>query len=274
MNTVVKQNIDLDEIVFAHKNREYGAYTLRKAYPKHLTWAMWISIIFFLVATGGPVIAKMLTPAKKLDELKSIQTTNKLANVKDKKQDKKDTIVPELKTQPVKATTAFLPPVVKPDELVKDTALIPTMDELKGKQVGKVTQKGDTTGGDFEFAYEEKKEEPKVVEQKHEEAQVFTYVEEMPSFPGGVGEMMQFFKANIQYPEIARRAGVEGKIYVSFVVSAGGGISGAQIVKGIGAGCDEEALRVVSLMPKWNPGKQNGNSVNVRVSIPIIFKLN
>jgi protein TonB len=113
----------------------------------------------------------------------------------------------------------------------------------------------------------------KIVEEKDEKPEVFTYVEEMPSFPGGQDEFLTYVASHIQYPEIAKRAGVEGKIFVSFVVGKDGKVSDVEVVKGIGAGCDEEAVRVIRGMPKWNPGKQNGRPVHVKVSVPIIFKL-
>ena len=95
----------------------------------------------------------------------------------------------------------------------------------------------------------------------------------MPQFPGGSSELLKFFAQNIIYPEIAKRAEVEGKINLSFIVDKNGSISDIQIVKGIGAGCDEEAVRILKMMPRWSPGKQNGKPVLTRINIPVVFKL-
>jgi protein TonB len=104
--------------------------------------------------------------------------------------------------------------------------------------------------------------------------QIFTWAEEMPEFPGGNGELLGFFAKNINYPEIAIRAGVEGKVILSFVVDKKGEIKDVNVLKGIGAGCDEEAMRIIKSMPRWNPGKQNGNAILTRINVPVVFKLN
>ena len=99
------------------------------------------------------------------------------------------------------------------------------------------------------------------------------YVEEMPTFPGGEDAFYYYVGKQIQYPEIAKRNGVEGRVYIQFVVRTDGKITDVTVAKGIGAGCDEEAVRVVRSMPKWKPGTQNGHPVNIRISIPIDYKL-
>jgi len=102
---------------------------------------------------------------------------------------------------------------------------------------------------------------------------IFTVVEEQPEFPGGNEEMFKFLGRKIKYPTAAFKADVQGKVFVSFVVSSEGDIKDVTVLKGIGHGCDEEAARVVSRFPKWTPGKQNGKAVNVRYTIPINFEL-
>ncbi|MCX6282275.1 MAG: TonB family protein [Bacteroidetes bacterium] len=99
-------------------------------------------------------------------------------------------------------------------------------------------------------------------------------VQEMPSFTGGEAELYSFLSKSLKYPYDARDLGVQGKVYVEFIVERDGSISNVRIKRGIGAGCDEEAARVVSLMPKWNPGKQNGQPVRVLFVLPIRFVLN
>ncbi len=108
---------------------------------------------------------------------------------------------------------------------------------------------------------------------KEEEQPVFQDVEVMPQFPGGFSSLSQFLAANLNYPEDAQNAGAQGTVFVSFVVSKTGDIIDVTLLKGIGYGCDEEAVRVVKLMPHWMPGKQDGRNVSVRYSLPIKFAI-
>jgi periplasmic protein TonB len=111
---------------------------------------------------------------------------------------------------------------------------------------------------------------PPVEEEKDE---VFMIVEDQPTFEGGMEAFYKFVNKNIEYPKQARRMGVEGKVFVQFVVDKDGSLSEIKVIKGIGAGCDEEAVRALKESPKWKPGKQRGRPVKVRMSLPISFKL-
>ncbi len=91
----------------------------------------------------------------------------------------------------------------------------------------------------------------------------------MPEYPGGVQEMMNFLANNLTYPEKARREKIQGRVFVNFVVEKDGAVSNVNILRGIGAGCDEEAKRVVELMPNWKPGEQNGEPVRVSFNLPV-----
>jgi protein TonB len=108
-------------------------------------------------------------------------------------------------------------------------------------------------------------------EEKAEE--IFTIVEDQPTPEGGMAAFYQYVQKNLKYPAQARRMGIEGKVFVQFVVDKDGTIQDVKAVKGIGAGCDEEAVRVIKQSPKWNPGKQRGRAVKVRMILPITFKL-
>jgi TonB family protein len=103
---------------------------------------------------------------------------------------------------------------------------------------------------------------------------LFTVVEVMPEFPGGSTSMIEFVKGNLSYPADAKEKGIEGRVFVNFVVETDGSISNAQILRGIGGGCDEEAVRVVAKMPNWTPGYQRGQAVRVSFNMPILFALN
>lgn len=105
------------------------------------------------------------------------------------------------------------------------------------------------------------------------QGEVFNEVDEMPEYPGGAEELYKYIGSNITYPEQAKNDGIQGRVFVTFVVECDGSITDAQVLRGIGGGCDEEALRVVNAMPKWTPGKKEGEVVRVQYNLPVIFKL-
>lgn len=104
--------------------------------------------------------------------------------------------------------------------------------------------------------------------------EIFTVVEDQPEPQGGMAAFYKYVGKEMNYPAQARRMGIEGRVFVQFVVDKDGSITNVQAVKGIGAGCDEEAVRVIKNSPKWKPGKQRGRAVRVRMILPITFKLN
>ena len=114
---------------------------------------------------------------------------------------------------------------------------------------------------------------PEIEEEEIVEAEIFKVVEEMPEFPGGAAKMMEFIQKNIKYPMMARESDIPGRVFVTFVVEPDGTITNVTVMRGIGGGCDEEALRVVQSMPNWKPGKQRGSAVRCSFTVPIIFKL-
>lgn len=112
-----------------------------------------------------------------------------------------------------------------------------------------------------------------VDEEVVEEQEIFMVVENAPAFPGGDVARMKFLQDNIKYPQMARESGIQGTVYVTFVVERNGNVTDVKILRGIGGGCDEEAVRVVQNMPKWEPGKQRGKPVRVQFNMPIKFTL-
>jgi len=112
-----------------------------------------------------------------------------------------------------------------------------------------------------------------VEEEEVQEQEIFQIVEEMPSFPGGEAELLKYVATHIKYPQIARETGIQGRVFVGFVVEPDGSVSNVKILRGIGGGCDEEAVRVIKSLPKWKPGKQRGKAVRVSYQIPVLFKL-
>ena len=126
---------------------------------------------------------------------------------------------------------------------------------------------------DVEFEEELIVEELVFEEPEEEVEEIFTIVEDQPEFPGGIGAFYKYVATNLRYPAQARRMGIAGKVFVQFVVEKDGRLTDVQILKGIGAGCDEEALRVIKKSKAWKPGRQRGRPVKVRMIIPINFRL-
>ncbi|MBP5573077.1 MAG: energy transducer TonB [Bacteroidales bacterium] len=114
---------------------------------------------------------------------------------------------------------------------------------------------------------------PEVVEEEVVEQEIFQIVEEMPDFPGGTAKLAEYLQKNIKYPQMARESGIQGRVFVNFVVEPDGSVSNVKVLRSLGGGCDEEAMRVVKSMPKWKPGKQRGKAVRVSYILPVNFKL-
>jgi protein TonB len=113
-----------------------------------------------------------------------------------------------------------------------------------------------------------------VQEEEEESSQpIFTVVEEMPQFPGGETELLRFLSSSIRYPVIAQENGIQGRVTCAFVVNRDGSIVDAEVLRGVDPSLDKEALRVISTMPKWSPGKQRGKAVRVKYTVPITFRL-
>ncbi len=111
-------------------------------------------------------------------------------------------------------------------------------------------------------------------EEEVDEEVIFTVVEDQPEFPGGEAARQKFLEDNLRYPQMAREAGIQGTVFITFVVERDGSVTDVRILRGIGGGCDEEAVRVVRMMPRWEPGRQRGQPVRVQFNMPIRFRLN
>ena len=251
--------LEVDELIFAHKNKDYGSYKLRKSYKKYVTIAMWIAIFIVLMVTTGPAIYRWINPEEVVETKRKIVQITQLEQPPSIGEQQE---IEQIEAPPLKSTIKFTPPVVKPDEQVQDEYM-PTVDELKEVDPGAETQEGVEGGVDYSLI----EVEEKVVEEEKAPT-YFVAVEEMPEPIGGIKAIQE----KITYPEIAKRAGVEGKVYILAFVDENGNVTKAQVLKGIGAGCDEAAQDAV-LQTKFKPGKQRGTPVKVQVSIPIVFKL-
>lgn len=114
---------------------------------------------------------------------------------------------------------------------------------------------------------------PEIVEDEVVEAEIFTVVEQMPEFPGGMNRLADYLATNIRYPQLARESGIQGRVFINFVVEADGSVTNVRVIRSLGGGCDEEAMRVVRAMPRWTPGRQRGRAVRVSYNLPVNFRL-
>jgi protein TonB len=165
-------------------------------------------------------------------------------------------------------TVKFLQPVIKPDDQVQDDDVMPTMEDLKDANPGLVTSEGVDSvvidGG------------TQVVqgsENGHAEVEIFSVAEIQPQFTGGTEALYKFLNDNLKYPVLAKEMRVSGMVIVQFVVERDGSITDIVVARSIGVGLDEEAVRVIKLMPKWIPGRQGNYPVRVRYTIPVRFTL-
>jgi protein TonB len=106
-----------------------------------------------------------------------------------------------------------------------------------------------------------------------EDEEIFVVVESMPSFPGGMNKLMEYLQNNLQYPQLAKELNIQGRVFLTFVIEKDGSVTDTKLLRGIGGGCDEEAIRVVNNMPKWIPGSQRNRPVRVQFNLPVNFRL-
>lgn len=245
-----------NEMVFADRNREYGAFVLRRDYTKRLLIAVVGSVLVFGLAVGLPKIIAAMGGEEEVVEAKKIVDVNLDLFEEEKKEEPPPP--PVEPPPPVKIESVQFTQLEAVDEPVEEPP--PTQETLVETNAGTVTQEG-----------EKGEEPPPPVEEA--EPQVFTIVEEMPSFPGGEAELFKYLGRTVKYPPMAQDAGITGVVYMTFVVDEHGRVKDPKVLRGIGGGCDEEAIRVVKAMPAWEPGKQRGKPVRVQYNLPIRFTL-
>ena len=269
------------DMVFAGKNKEYGAYQLRKGTSGRNIKALLILII--AAALVGGFLAWKVIEQKQAEEQQAYMEAMELAQLQEqaKKEKKKpEPIKPKVEQKkeiPVaRETQKFTAPVIKKDELVKEENQVKQMDQLDDKvAVGTENKEGvkdrtvEAVRNDIAVAAPPPPPAPK----PEVANKVFDVVEEMPSFPGGQGALMAFLSSNIKYPVVAQENGVQGRVIVGFVVEKDGSISDVKVMRSVDPSLDREAQRVVKAMPKWKPGKQNGSAVRVKYTVPVVFRL-
>lgn len=265
------------DIVFQGRNKVYGAYQLRRSTGKRNIWAMVFVAAVAAVTYLGLAAYNSYQAAQKAKfeaEMEaSLIETKKEAKVEKKTETPK--VEQVQKVEKVKSSIAFTPPVIKKDSEVKPEEEMKTQDELKETKtaIGAFDVKGNDESGGTVLKAVEEIATPEPPKQEAEQNKVFDVVEQQPQYPGGMGALNQWLGSNIKYPVMAAENGIEGRVVVQFVVERDGSVSGVHVVRGVDPSLDKEATRVVSAMPKWIPGKQNGSAVRVKYTVPVTFRL-
>ncbi|MEI6408263.1 MAG: energy transducer TonB [Bacteroidota bacterium] len=268
---------DTLEIVFANRNKAYGAYQLRREYSTNLGRAFGFGLLLIGLLLLLPRILQAISfNSKPTEAAYSITEVNIAKKTEELK--KATPPPPKVKTPPpVRAQIKSVPPVIMSDDKVKKEDPPATPEELlnSNKQIGKENREGTNDGppedpkpnviSDIIVDYAAKDAEP--------EYDAIT-VQKMPSFLGGEKELFNYLAKNIAYPQLAKEMNIVGMVVITFVVNKDGSVSNIELLKDIGGGCGKEAIRVVRNMPKWMPGENNGQPVKVRFTLPVRFQLN
>jgi len=187
---------------------------------------------------------------------------------------------------PKQAKRKFVKPVVKPDEEVPDAEVLPTQQELArvnpetedvdGEEGGLYEGLGDGEGLIVDTPVEipeVEQPQPPPEPEPEPEPKLYVAVEKMPSFPGGQAALLAWVAQRLSYPEHARENAIEGTVVIRFVVEPDGSLTNFEVMRGVAGGCTEEALRILTKMPRWEPGQQGDLKVRVTVAVPVRFKL-
>ena len=264
------------ELVFDGRNKEYGAYVLRKETGMRNIKSM-LLVFAVIIAIMAGVAAKVAieNAFPKKVAMETDVELSKLAQKKEAKVEKKAPVkVEEQKVvEKVKSSVKFTPPVIKKDSEVKPEEELKSQEDLNKTKtaIGSFDVKGNDEAGGEVLKAKEVIAQPEPP--KEEETKVFDVVEVMPSFPGGQAALFEWLSKNIKYPVVAEENGVQGRVIVTFVVERNGSITDVQVVKSVDPSLDKEAVRVVKAMPHWIPGKQNGSAVRVKFTVPVTFRL-
>ena len=253
------------EIVFENRNHDYGAYLIRRRYNRTILFAFLSTLTFAMLLALTPTILAWIYPEKISTGERVREVVVDLMTIDPKEEvfaQKKDEPKEEFKskTTPAGPTEQFTNLKVSDN----DSSNIKTQDQLSNTVVATKTNKSDSTNTS----------EPLPVTKPSGGGQeVMKWAEVMPSFVGGEEAMMEYLRKTIKFPAAAREEGITGTVYVKFVVNKSGEVVNVELLRGIGGGCEEVAIKAIRNMPKWNPGMQNGEPVNVQYNLPISFQL-
>ena len=268
------------DLVFAGKNQDYGAYKLRKGTSGRNIKALVILII--AAALVGGFLAWKVIEQKNAEQQQAYMEAMQLAQLQkeakkqeEKKQEQvKPKVEPKKEIPVARETQKFVAPVIKKDELVKESNQMKQMDQLDAKiAVGTETHEGakdrtiEAVRNDIAVAT------PPPAPKEEVTQKVFDVVEVMPSFPGGQAALLQYLNSQVKQPVVAQENGIQGRVTISFVVERDGSITDVKVARSVDPSLDKEAARVVSSMPRWTPGKQNGSAVRVKFNVPVVFRL-
>ena len=247
-----------DDIVFEERNKEYGAYSLRKRYNRNVSIALLIGVLIIATAIITPYL------------------NAKAAENRSKRAERQVEIKMENQDQPNQQVAPPPPPPPPPTDVVQQQKYVPpqVVDSIKPEDVKQLMT------ADQAQTEVTNKEVVEVVQQAKEEVQEaeveevpFVVVEEMPMYPGGDPELLKYIAEHTQYPEVAKENNIQGRVIVRFCVTAKGGVSQVSVLKGVDPELDKEAMRVVTTLPAFKPGKQGGKPVPVWYMVPITFTL-
>ncbi|MBO5455867.1 MAG: energy transducer TonB [Muribaculaceae bacterium] len=268
------------DLIFEGKNKDFGAYELRKASAKRHNRAMLVILIVLLaVALLGLLANTVLQSAEArpedqieqaiIDYSADEQEEEEEEEVQERVEEQQPEALPEEILNTVKATELQ---ITKDEEVVEE---IKSQDELKETDTAVGTTDFDKGTDDLNVVREHKEEI--IVEEKKPEPvdddKVFEVVEQKPQFPGGEAALLKWVSEHIRYPAMAQENNIQGRVIVQFVVTKTGDVGEVKVVRGKDPDLDKEAMRVVKSLPKFVPGKMNGHSVNVWYTLPISFKL-
>ncbi len=256
------------DVVFAGRNKAYGAYELRKGNSKTTNKAVIVGALLFIALVSTPLIVRLIQGAMPEEEqFKVTEVVLAPPPPIDK------TEVPPPPPEPPKPKVdqvKFPPPVVVPAEEVRDEEP-PTVEELKVADPGQKTIEGDPNA---EIRIDEPVgNAPKEAAVTEDVNTIFTSVEVSPEFPGGIQKFYSYLQKNYRYPPMAREQGVSGKVIMQFVVERDGSLTDIKVLRDLGLGTGEEAIRLLKSMPKWKPGIQNGRPVRVAYTLPFALNL-
>ncbi|MES2646394.1 MAG: TonB family protein [Bacteroidota bacterium] len=263
---------DILDIVFDGRNKEYGAYDLRKTYSRRMGIALGIMLTVALLVFVGVILSNTLEKNKQaVVEIKDVT----LEDVEEKKNEPPPPPPPPKLPEPPKVEIAkFTPPKIVKDEEVKEDEKPPEQEKLDDAKIGTINQEGIKDEGIVAPPVEKGTGEvvtPKVDTEDYDK--VFTKVENPAEFPGGQDAWRRYLERSLQYPEAAQENGIQGVVRVQFIVDKEGNISEVQALNNPGEGLAEEAVRIIKKGPKWKPAEQNGRKVIYRHIQSITFKL-
>ena len=267
------------DIVFEAKNKDFGAYVMRQKSAARHNKSMIVVVIFiivvFILSQVIQSVRQAWEEAQPKDEIEQIVTSIDNAVEEEEEEEVQERVeqpepeaLPEEILNTVKVTELL---IAKDEEVTKDDE-IQSQDELKETQTA-FGQTNFDQGTDDRNVVREHKNEVIVEEKKPEKEEVFRSVEQMPQYPGGDAELMKYLSSHIQYPAMAIENNVQGRVIVQFVVTKTGDIGEVKVVKSVDRDLDNEAVRLVKKLPKFIPGRMNGQAVNVWYTLPVQFKL-